>query len=589
MSRLLHVAADLTMPDDAVTQTFCLFGKRGSGKSNTAVVLAEEMHKAGAPFVVLDPISAWWGLKSSFDGKGPGLPVYVFGGPHGDLPLQPGAGELMAQVFVRHRQPMVLDMKGWTGAERAKFVTAFAEWLLGHNDRVPVHVFLEEADAFIPQRPYKGEERMLGAMDRLVRWGRQEGVGSTTVTQRSAKINKDVTTQTEVLIAHRTTGPQDRDVIRDWIRYHAGDEEQAQILSTLPTLADGTAWVWSPEWLGLLRQVAFRRRETFDSASTPKLGEKRIAPKALAPVDLDTLRDQLAETIEKARADDPRELRRRIAVLERLVEEQRAIANLKPIVAEPEVRIERIEVPVITAEQMDALHAVRRALEETLEVVGSQLQAFGRELAIIQSIAQDEPTNGHAPKAPATTKVGATVGRFAAVAVSRSLTKVRPVVTREPVGAFESDVKLGSAERTFLSALATHRAGLSKAQLSLITGYSAKSGHFANILGRLRTAGLINRGWPAQITDDGIVAAGDVERLPGPGPELVEYWYGRVGKAERAMLEVFVGDYPRDVDRADLGARTGYSPASGHFANVLGRLRSLGLINGWRASEDLMG
>jgi hypothetical protein len=104
----LRLGPDLAVPDDAVTQTFLILGKRGSGKTNTAVVLAEEMHRAGAPFVVLDPIGAWWGLKSSFDGAGVGLPVYVFGGQHGDLPLQPTAGELMAQVFVRHRQPMVL-------------------------------------------------------------------------------------------------------------------------------------------------------------------------------------------------------------------------------------------------------------------------------------------------------------------------------------------------------------------------------------------------------------------------------------------------------------------------------------------------
>jgi hypothetical protein len=98
--KVLRVGPDLSLPDDAVTQTFVVFGKRGSGKSNTGVVLAEEMHRVGGQIIVLDPIGAWWGLKSSFDGSSAGLPVYVFGGQHGDLPLAPTAGQLMAQVAI---------------------------------------------------------------------------------------------------------------------------------------------------------------------------------------------------------------------------------------------------------------------------------------------------------------------------------------------------------------------------------------------------------------------------------------------------------------------------------------------------------
>ena len=84
----LHVAAHLSLPVDAVTQTFVFFGKRGSGKTNGAVVLAEELYRAKAPFVVLDPVGVWWGLKSDAKGKGPGLGVYVFGGARADLPLE---------------------------------------------------------------------------------------------------------------------------------------------------------------------------------------------------------------------------------------------------------------------------------------------------------------------------------------------------------------------------------------------------------------------------------------------------------------------------------------------------------------------
>jgi DNA helicase HerA-like ATPase len=58
----LKIADDLSLPLDAVTQTFLIVGKRGSGKSNTAARLVEQFHRARLPFVVLDPVDTWWGL-----------------------------------------------------------------------------------------------------------------------------------------------------------------------------------------------------------------------------------------------------------------------------------------------------------------------------------------------------------------------------------------------------------------------------------------------------------------------------------------------------------------------------------------------
>ncbi len=35
---------------------------------------------------IIDPAGAWWGIRSSADAKGEGLPVVIFGGEHGDVP-----------------------------------------------------------------------------------------------------------------------------------------------------------------------------------------------------------------------------------------------------------------------------------------------------------------------------------------------------------------------------------------------------------------------------------------------------------------------------------------------------------------------
>jgi DNA helicase HerA-like ATPase len=50
----------IQIPLNAATKTFALLGKRGSGKTYNAGVLAEEFHKNNIPFVVFDPIDVWW-------------------------------------------------------------------------------------------------------------------------------------------------------------------------------------------------------------------------------------------------------------------------------------------------------------------------------------------------------------------------------------------------------------------------------------------------------------------------------------------------------------------------------------------------
>src|SRR5579884_749848 len=154
---------------------------------------------------------------------------------------------------------------------------------------------------------------MLGAIEDIVRRGRARGLGVSLVTQRSAVLNKDVLTQVEVLVALRTIAPQDRGAIDEWIKVHGTPEQREELMSSLPSLPIGTAWFWSPGWLGIFQRVRVRKRETFDSSATPEVGKKIQTPKQLAQVDLEQLRGRLAATIEKAKADDPRELKRQLA------------------------------------------------------------------------------------------------------------------------------------------------------------------------------------------------------------------------------------------------------------------------------------
>lgn len=149
MTTSLHIATGLDLPTDAVTETFAILAKRGAGKSNAAVVMAEAMYDAGLPWVAIDPKGDWWGVRSSGDGRGEGLPVLVLGGQHGDVPLEPTAGRLVANLIVEQRLTCVVDVSVMSKADARRFLADFAERLYQANTD-PLHVFAEEAHEYIP-------------------------------------------------------------------------------------------------------------------------------------------------------------------------------------------------------------------------------------------------------------------------------------------------------------------------------------------------------------------------------------------------------------------------------------------------------
>jgi hypothetical protein len=138
--------------------------------------------------------------------------------------------------------------------------------------------------------------------------------------------------------------------------------------------------------------------------------------------------------------------------------------------------------------------------------------------------------------------------------------------------------------------LAQYPQGRSKVQVAVLTGYAATGGGFNNYLGALRSRAFIDGdGDKLTITDAGIEALGSWEPLP-VGSALIEYWRGRLGKAERSILEALAEAYPEALTKEEVAARAGYEANGGGFNNAVGRLRTLELVQGrgeLRASDNL--
>lgn len=127
--KTLALAAAFDLPLEVVTQKLAFLGTSGGGKTYGASKLAELMLEARAQIVMIDPVGVWYGLRVGAGGRGPGLEIPVLGGLHGDIPLEPGAGELVANTVVETGTSVVLDVSMFRKAQRREFATAFAEQL----------------------------------------------------------------------------------------------------------------------------------------------------------------------------------------------------------------------------------------------------------------------------------------------------------------------------------------------------------------------------------------------------------------------------------------------------------------------------
>lgn len=567
----LAIAPDLTLPIDAATETFGILAKKGAGKSNAAVVMAEEMYDAGIPWVAIDPKGDWWGLRAAGDGRGPGLPIIVFGGRHGDVPLEPTAGALLADLVLEQGLTCVLDVSEFTKADVRRFLLTFAERLYRQADAEPIHLFLEEAHEYLPQVVRGPDADLVGAWQRIVKQGRFKGIGCTLVSQRSAALNKDVLTQVDTLIVLRTTSPQDRAAVKGWVDVHDASDD---MLTTLPGLESGEAWLWSPEFLGQLTRIRFRRRRTFDSGATPKVGQKRRTPATLADVDLAAIKEQMAETIEKAKAEDPKELRRRIRELELQVDRLRAIGPI-----EPEPVIEYVEVPVVERDW-------REAFSETVDQILEQLSAIDDRL-------RQYPHEAPTPVATPTLLAGRSRTDAGRPRPAREAPVEKPTRSSNPPAGQGSDIHLRAGARRMVESLGRMAPlRLTKGQWGTVAKLKTTGGTWSTYLGEIRRAGLIDENSAGfTLTDAGFDYLGGRPE-PMTAVELQSHYRGILRAGARAMLDALIAAHPQPLTREELGEAAGLATSGGTFSTYQGELTRNGLAErvdgGLIATEILM-
>jgi len=288
----------LGLPLDEVTKATAILGIRESGKSYLGLVMAEELCKIRQPWVALDPVGNWWGLRSRPDGKPGGFPVVVFGGERADVEIEKGDGRKIAEAVIAENVFAVIDLKKTSKTIWRTFVRDFVAALLEVEAKIPRKIFIEESQEFIPQTAsYQLGRECSEIVERLVTLGGNYGYGATLLGQRSAAIAKAALSQCETVFAFATQSSHDRDSYKNWIK-STGAHFDETMLTDLANLETGTCYAWSPRFLKLFEKIKVRPRETFHPRDSRRLGVP-LRDVELAPVDefVARVRKQLTKSV----------------------------------------------------------------------------------------------------------------------------------------------------------------------------------------------------------------------------------------------------------------------------------------------------
>lgn len=258
-------------------------GKSGSGKSNSASVLVEELLDRGHPVLIVDVDGEYWGLKETYE------ILHVGATDECDLQVGPEHARKLAELALQQSVPIVLDVSGYIEIEEADAVVrevATELFALEQTLERPFLLIVEEIHEYVPQKG--GLDETGKVLVRIAKRGRKRGLGLCGLSQRPSSVDKDFITQADLLVWHRLTWDTDTRV--------AGDVLGSEYANDIGGLEDGEAFVQSDWSEADIERVQFRRKRTFDAGATPGLDD--VERPELKSIDEDLV-DELTEITDR--------------------------------------------------------------------------------------------------------------------------------------------------------------------------------------------------------------------------------------------------------------------------------------------------
>ncbi len=192
-----------------IDENIAILGITQSGKTNTAMVVIEELLSSYVPLTIVDIEGEYRGLKERF-------PILVAGRTQSDVLLTANTADELVKDSLETDASVLLDLSDYTEEEAHEILfTYFTRlWELTAKRKSPYQIVLEEAHEWIPESVRTPLKTVL---IRIALRGRKRGLGLMLVSQRSAKVSKDALSQCTSLFLHKVVHPADRGIYKSLI------------------------------------------------------------------------------------------------------------------------------------------------------------------------------------------------------------------------------------------------------------------------------------------------------------------------------------------------------------------------------------
>ncbi|MDQ2071765.1 helicase HerA domain-containing protein [Haloarcula sp. NS06] len=283
-------------------------GKSGSGKSNTASVIAEKLLDNGFGLLIVDIDGEYYGLKEEYE------ILHVGGDEECDIQVTDDHAGKIASLALEQNVPIILDISSFLDEEEAEtLLTEVAKQLFAKakKQKQPFLMLVEECHEWMPEKGSMGEVGKM--LIKIGKRGRKHGLGIVGISQRPADVKKDYITQCDWLVWHRLTWNNDTKVVGRIL-----DNKYADAVEDLD---DGEAFMMN-DWAEQVSRVQFHRKQTFDAGATPGLDD-------FERPELKSVSDDLVSELETI-SEDQQETENRIKELrEELDKKNSRIAELE--------------------------------------------------------------------------------------------------------------------------------------------------------------------------------------------------------------------------------------------------------------------
>ncbi|WP_178917131.1 helicase HerA domain-containing protein [Natronomonas gomsonensis] len=368
---------------DLLTGRGFITGKSGSGKSNSASVVAEKLLDRGYSLLAVDIDGEYYGLKEEYE------ILHVGGDEECDLQVNEEHAGKIAELALEQNVPIILDISSFLDESEARdLLTEVTKHLFAKEKKLkqPFMMLVEEVHEFIPEGG--GMDECGRMLIKVGKRGRKHGLGIVGISQRPADVKKDFITQCDWLCWHRLTWNNDTKVVGRILGSEYADH--------IEEMDDGECFLMT-DWSEDIRVVQFERKRTFDAGATPGLDDFERPELKSVSGDLVEELQEITET-QQQRENRIEELQRelkqkdeRIQDLERQLSEAQDLKQMAD-------RFSRAMMEQVTGRPLSAAPGRQSELEEVARKPVRRDPELEAELDAVRN-GEREPESGQVPDA----------------------------------------------------------------------------------------------------------------------------------------------------------------------------------------------